>query len=90
MPPKKQPQFDLMRYWPIGVVAFGAVAGYIRLQGSVEAGQTKQEETSKRIDKVEDSQDQLYANSVEQKVQTAQMAQKLDLIVDYIKSDKRK
>lgn len=78
-----------MRYWPIAVVAFGAVAGYIRLQGAVQAGEKKDVEMEKRIEKAEDNQDRLYANSVEQKVQTAQMAQKLDLIVDYIKESKR-
>jgi len=89
MPPKKQP-FNIMAYWPLIAIAISGVVAFIKLQGSVEAGQTKQVEVDKRIEKVEDSQDQLYANSVEQKVQTAQMAQKLDLIVDYIKSEKKK
>lgn len=86
----KKQQFDLMRYWPIAVVALGAFAGYIRLQGAVQAAEKKDIEIEKRIDKTEDNQEQLYANSVEQKVQTAQMAQKLDLIVDYIKDSKKK
>ena len=90
MPPKKQPQFDWLRLWPVAVVAVGALTGYIRLQGSVEANEKRDVEQDKRIEKSEDNQDQLYANSVEQKVQTAQMAQKLDLIVDYIKSEKKR
>ena len=86
---KKQP-FDVMRFWPLIALAASGIVGFIKLQGSVEAGQSKQVEVDKRIEKVEDNQEQLYANSVEQKVQTAQMAQKLDLIVDYIKDAKRK
>lgn len=85
----RKQSFDIMRYWPLIALAISGVVGFIKLQGSVEAGQNKQADTDKRIEKVEDSQSQLYANSVEQKVQTAQMAQKLDLIVDYIKESKK-
>lgn len=87
---KKQPQFDWLRLWPIAVVAVGALTGYIRLQGSVASASEKQVETSKRIDKVEDQQDKLYENSVEQKVQTAQVAQKLDLLLTYVQDSKKK
>jgi len=89
MPPKKQP-FNIMAYWPLVALAASGVVAFIKLQGSVEAGQSKAVEVDKRIEKVENSQEQLYENSVEQKVQTAQISQKMDMLIDYIKSEKKK
>lgn len=80
----------IMRYWPILIIVASGVVAFIKLEGSVQASQSKQVEVDKRIEKVENQQDQLYENSVEQKVQTAQISQKMDLVLEYIKDSHKK
>ena len=70
MPPKKQPQFDWIRLWPVAVVAVGALTGYVRLQSSVEAAEKKIEavESEQKEDDKEYLNLQIQQTKIEGKV----------------------
>ena len=87
---KKRNGFDWLsnNLLPIGLAVLGFVVGYTKLQASVSQAGEKQVEANKRVDKIEEQQNNLYANSVEIKVQQAQIGQKLDNLLDYIKESK--
>lgn len=69
---KKPQPLDLIRFWPIAVVAFGAVAGYIRLQGSVAQAEDKIEkvETKQAADSTAYAQMQVSQAKVEAKLES--------------------